>query len=524
MYKRPIKSLYPIKKPQKAVVPVLSQQPIDVAHFGLELALLRREIENEAQNKIEIFDGYIQSIDERLSKIDSLGKKLALIKNGNPGLPGKAGISPVINYDLIIREVTKNIPIPKNGETPVVDYKKIIDGVVSKIPVPKNVATPEIDYELIISILEKKLPAPKELNPKDVIDQILSLPEGKGLTMKHISGLEQTMNAWKNQLSRGYMHGGGDTVKAGTNITLVRNPDGTTTISAVNSGAVSSVSNANGTITVSPTTGAVIVSLNTAHANTWTAIQTFNASGTYLFESTALGSIIASFNTITGAASIGDINNVYNVGFVQVTGTGFPMILIDGRDQGVTITGGGDGAQIILQGGISINAGDSAGVTIAGGAQGGNWDGSAGDGDAIGSPGGIATLKGGEDAGTGAGYVQINQTGLRTVIGLNVNPNSTLQIGGSFSWPYIAKSANYTLTATDVTVNVTASGKTMTLPTAVGITGRVYIIKATYTTGTGTLNTTSSQTIFTTGAVTSITMNAGDVYVVQSTGANWIQI
>ena len=40
---------------------------------------------------------------------------------------------------------------------------------------------------------------------------------------------------------------------------------------------VSSVTNSDGTLTLSPTTGAVVGSLNLAHANTWTALQTFNA-------------------------------------------------------------------------------------------------------------------------------------------------------------------------------------------------------------------------------------------------------
>lgn len=42
-------------------------------------------------------------------------------------------------------------------------------------------------------------------------------------------------------------------------------------------GAVNSVSNSDGSLTISPTTGAVVASLNTAHANTWSAIQTFTA-------------------------------------------------------------------------------------------------------------------------------------------------------------------------------------------------------------------------------------------------------
>lgn len=50
---------------------------------------------------------------------------------------------------------------------------------------------------------------------------------------------------------------------------------GSVTISAA--GAVTSVSNSDGTLTISPTTGGVIGSLDLAHANAWTAPQTFSA-------------------------------------------------------------------------------------------------------------------------------------------------------------------------------------------------------------------------------------------------------
>jgi hypothetical protein len=60
-------------------------------------------------------------------------------------------------------------------------------------------------------------------------------------------------------------------------------PDNTTitisagVISTVGGGSVGSVTNSDGSLTISPTTGAVVASLNPAHANTWTAVQTFNA-------------------------------------------------------------------------------------------------------------------------------------------------------------------------------------------------------------------------------------------------------
>lgn len=42
-------------------------------------------------------------------------------------------------------------------------------------------------------------------------------------------------------------------------------------------GGVTSVSNSDSSLTISPTTGDVVASLNTAHANTWTGLQQFNA-------------------------------------------------------------------------------------------------------------------------------------------------------------------------------------------------------------------------------------------------------
>jgi hypothetical protein len=48
---------------------------------------------------------------------------------------------------------------------------------------------------------------------------------------------------------------------------------------AASSSGATSVSNSDGTLTITPTTGAVVASLALGHANTWTALQTFPASG-----------------------------------------------------------------------------------------------------------------------------------------------------------------------------------------------------------------------------------------------------
>ena len=96
---------------------------------------------------------------------------------------------------------------------------------------------------------------------------------------------------------------------------------------------------------------------------------------------------------------------------------------------------------------------------------------------------------------------------------------------------YAIKTASYTLAASssqnsqgyDGTVEQQTASTTLTLPTAVGNQGITYVVKNT-SAGTVTLNTTSNQTIFTGSAVTSITMQSGDSYTVQSNGTNWIAI
>lgn len=86
---------------------------------------------------------------------------------------------------------------------------------------------------------------------------------------------------------------------------------------------------------------------------------------------------------------------------------------------------------------------------------------------------------------------------------------------------YAASAVDITATTAHKTIDLTVTGKTVTLPTAVGITGRNYTIKLTAS-GTGTVATTSSQTI---DGSTTYSLSAQYKYVtVQSNGANWIII
>ena len=95
-----------------------------------------------------------------------------------------------------------------------------------------------------------------------------------------------------------------------------------------------------------------------------------------------------------------------------------------------------------------------------------------------------------------------------------------LSLNGVICTGYIAKSANFTATSLTSTIDCT-NNITITLPTAVGNSGRFHTIK---NSGTGviTIATTSSQTID--GAATQSLLTQWSKITVQSTGANWIII
>lgn len=103
-------------------------------------------------------------------------------------------------------------------------------------------------------------------------------------------------------------------------------------------------------------------------------------------------------------------------------------------------------------------------------------------------------------------------------LGNGNQPNAKVDIQGSLALKYTATATGITLDLNNNSVDVTATGQTITLPTAVGITGRTYIIKLTAS-GSATVATTSSQTI---DGSTTYSLSAQYKYVtVQSNGANW---
>ncbi len=104
----------------------------------------------------------------------------------------------------------------------------------------------------------------------------------------------------------------------------------------------------------------------------------------------------------------------------------------------------------------------------------------------------------------------------------STSANGRLSIGGPIATALYPKTAAFTLTNSESTIiaDATTAAFTLTLPTAVGITGRQYTLKrANSASNAVTVATTSSQTID--GATTKTLGNQYAAITVQSDGANW---
>jgi hypothetical protein len=89
---------------------------------------------------------------------------------------------------------------------------------------------------------------------------------------------------------------------------------------------------------------------------------------------------------------------------------------------------------------------------------------------------------------------------------------------GGITFPYVGISTTYSISSDDYFIECTSGTFNVTLPTAVGSAGKIYVVK---NSGTGivTIDTTSSETI---DGVLTKTLNQYDSVILESNGANWV--
>lgn len=176
-----------------------------------------------------------QIISQAISQINKKQEEIISMVSSRSGLNGRNGRD--ANEEKVIEAVVERL----NRQ----DMNVVVDKVLNRLPSKDEIAD---------QVLERvKIPTPKsnlkviqqkvEVDPLSVIDKILALPPEKLSKLKlkssNIDGLDQTISSFRNQIStRGYLHGGGDTVAAGTNITITT-VNGTKVISSTGGGGLS---------------------------------------------------------------------------------------------------------------------------------------------------------------------------------------------------------------------------------------------------------------------------------------------
>lgn len=203
-----------------------------------QLTVLVKEL-RALKTKMEQDDTTFQEkVGMTFDKVNEIIKKTHVMQKGDKG---EKGDMPVAGVDY---------PLPKDGYTPVkgVDY---FDGEPGVSPDPKAIVreilplipTPEKpDVEAVVKKVLELIRQPEHkdtlLDEDTLLAVLLRAFENKKLDWRKIPGLENEMASYRNQLAGKtygkdtWARGGGDTVAAGTNVTITTNSDGSKVINA----------------------------------------------------------------------------------------------------------------------------------------------------------------------------------------------------------------------------------------------------------------------------------------------------
>lgn len=214
-----------------------------------QLLEMKRQSEKE-KLFIRMTDSLIKVHEDFLSKLqevsDTINKKMGPKGDrgakGDKGDPGKDAEE--VDVQAIIGYIQKGIKIP------VLPSKKEIASMIREMfPMLPQGFTDKDKREIINEVFTKlksevKMP---EINHSKILDDLIPLLKKK-IKITDLEGHAQTMRALESQIKQGigYLHGGGDTLANGAGYTLVRNANGTVSLSI--SGAGTNILIATGTV------------------------------------------------------------------------------------------------------------------------------------------------------------------------------------------------------------------------------------------------------------------------------------
>lgn len=203
-----------------------------------EARQLHQEIAEARDAAAVTHNEFLTELEAKLRVVDELVAQAEVIKVGPQGDKGEKGDTPIAGVDF---------DIPKDGlNAKELDPQVIIEGVLALMPPPKEVKAPVVDHKKIATMAAKMIVVP---TPKDpVVPSIEEITQNvvewfkKNLTVDHIPGLKNEIASYRNQLAGKvygkdtWARGGGDTVIAGSNITVTTNTNGQKVIASSASG------------------------------------------------------------------------------------------------------------------------------------------------------------------------------------------------------------------------------------------------------------------------------------------------
>lgn len=221
-----IRSPY-IKKPLQPEATTFPHEMNNFIKLISELNKLKSDLISIKKQHIDEFDAHnkihgekIQDIDDKLVDIQATLESVLTIEKG------EKGEKPILGIDYFA---------PKDGKTP--SKEDLLSLIKPLIPEVQHGKTPT-EKELL-KLIKPLIPEVRngidaKIDEEGISDKIIQkIIKEKKLKSDHIDGTETAMASYLRRYGyKPYVHGGGDTLVAGTNITVTNNSNGTKTISS----------------------------------------------------------------------------------------------------------------------------------------------------------------------------------------------------------------------------------------------------------------------------------------------------